>query len=131
VNDAPLTKADIYAYAKNPLTRELTYRLLYYFRQELLFPQEFYTMEMAAESNLVNWLEFPTELNALLDQIEYIQRVSIDEDRGSVFYYHVFQFSVIEPHVPAKQGRMIGVVGPYFGDSKPTKERFKRNRMPV
>jgi hypothetical protein len=119
IKDSPVTKSDIYSYAQNPVTRELTYRLLYYFNKEFLFPSEFYTIEMGAESNLVNWLEFPTELNVFPDRVEYIKRVSIEEDHNNLFHYHVFQFSVNEPHFSAKHGWMIGVVGPYFEDSRP------------
>jgi hypothetical protein len=119
VKDSLVTTSDIYTYAQNPVTRELTYRLLYSFNKELLFPPEFYSIEMGAESNLINWLEFPTELNAFPDRVEYIKRVSIEEGLDNLFYYHVFQFSMDEPHFCAKHGWMIGIVGPYFEDSRP------------
>ena len=119
INDSPVTASNFYAYAQDPVTRELTYRLLYYFNKEVLFPSEFYSIEMGAESNLVTWLEFPTELNALPDRMEYIKRVSIEDGHNNLFYYHVYRFSVNEPHVAAKDGWMIGIVGPYFEDSRP------------
>jgi hypothetical protein len=133
MNNSLVTVSDIYPYARDPVTREFTYRLLYYFNQEFLFPPVFYTIEMGAESNLMGWLEFPTELNALPDQVEYIKQVSIGKDHDNLFYYHVYQFSVNEPHFLAKYGWMIGVVGPYFGSSKPfdipvaTFSRLKKN----
>jgi hypothetical protein len=115
----PMQNSNIYRYAQDPITREMTYKLLYHFNKEIDFPSEFCTILMGAESNLFNWLEFPTELNAFPDQIEHIKKVSILEGEENPFYYHVYRFRVDEPHISAKSGWMIGVVGPYFQDSKP------------
>lgn len=115
-----LTPADVYDYARNLLTRETTFRLLDEYGLSDLFPAEYYTIEKGGEANLAGWLEFPTELDACPDEIEHVKRVTIDFDGQNNFvYYHVYKFRVNEPHWAAKDGWMIGVVGPYFDDSKP------------
>ena len=115
-----VTEFDIYEYANNNLTRELTFLLLQERHLTDLFPREFYSIEKAAESNLVNWLEFPTELGACPNEILHLKKVSVDADGQEHFiYYHVYKFRMHEPHWAAGAGWMLGVVGPYLDDSKP------------
>jgi hypothetical protein len=113
-----INEDDVLPFTEGVATRQLTFELLTERQLMDLFPQEFYTIELAAESNLANWLEFPTELDALPDEIEHVERVTIDFDGNNVFY-HVFKFRVNEPHWLAKDGWVLGVVGPYFDDSNP------------
>src|SRR5688572_3639413 len=116
----PLVQSDIYNYAKNRLTREATFQLLQNSHLTNLFPEEFYTIEKAAESNLANWLEFPTELGTYPDEIEHLKKVSIAVEEPIHFvHYHVYRFRVNHPHWAATQGWMLGVVGPYTDTSKP------------
>ena len=119
-NEEALTNEDVFPLAKSVLTREATYQLLNDYNKTDLFPKEFYTIINAAESNLVNWLEFPTELDACPDEIEYIKRVTFDlNGQRDCVHYEVFKYRVNEPHWAAKDGWCVGVVGPYFDDSKP------------
>jgi hypothetical protein len=76
------------------------------------------TIEKGAESNLANWLEFPTELDACPDEIEHVERVTIPFDKENNVHFHVFKFRINEPHWAAKDGWMLGVTGPYFDDSE-------------
>jgi hypothetical protein len=115
-----LTQTDILPFAKNIKTRQLTFQLLNDHNKTDLFPKEFYSIEKAGESYLANWLEFPTELDACPDEIEHIKRVTFDFDGNNNFvHYEVFKYRVNEPHWAAKDGWILGVVGPYFDDSKP------------
>jgi hypothetical protein len=115
-----LTSSDIYDYAKDKMTRELTFHLLQKRQLTGLFPGDFYTIEKAAESNLANWLEFPTELDACPDEMEHLKKVTIDFDGDHRFvFYHVYGFKMYPPHWAASIGWMLGVVGPYFDSSKP------------
>jgi hypothetical protein len=119
-NNQPITAGDVLPYAENVLTRETTFRLLSENGKEDLFPQEFHTLIKGAESSLANWLEFPTELDACPDEIEHIKRVTFDYDGQNNFvHYEVFKYRINEPHWAAKDGWILGVVGPYFDDSKP------------
>jgi hypothetical protein len=117
-NGETLLESDVFPFAKNVLTREMTFQILVESNKTNLFPKEYYTIEKSAESNLCNWLLFPTELDACPDEIEYLKKVTIDFDGNNVYYY-VFKFRVNEPHWAAKNGWMLGVVGPFFNDSNP------------
>ena len=109
---------EIEGYAADFKTRYQAYYLLQEYGKTDLFPEAYHTIIMAAEGNLVTWLEFPTELDAMPDEIEHLEKVIIDVD-GNDVNYHVFQFRVNEPHWAAKDGWMLGVVGPYVEDSEP------------
>jgi len=119
-NGEKLTQQDVYEYAKNIQTREMTYRLLHEHNMTEIFPQEYNSIIKEAESNLANWLEFPTELDACPDEMEHIKRVTFDfNGQNNFVHYEVFKYRVNEPHWAAKDGWILGVVGPYFDDSKP------------
>jgi hypothetical protein len=119
-NGQELAEQDILPFAKNVLTREMTFQLLNDRNKINLFPKEYNTLIKGAESNLANWLEFPTELGVCPDEIEHIKRVTFDFDGAHNFvHYEVFMYGVDEPHWAAKDGWILGVVGPYFNDSKP------------
>lgn len=113
-----ISKEEVLKYATDTKTREQAYHLLSDYKKTDLFPAEFLSFESAAESNLVNWLEFPTELDKAPDDIKHLKRVTIKFD-GKDIYYHVFKYMTNEPHWAADNGWMLGVVGPYFDDSKP------------
>lgn len=117
-NGDELSTDEVLKYAKDNKTREMTFQLLAEHNKTELFPTEFLSIESGAESSLVNWLEFPTELDGVPDEIEEVERVKIEFDGNNV-YYHVFKYRIDEPHWAAKDGWMLGVVGPYFDDSKP------------
>lgn len=117
-NGEAITGNDILKYAEDNKTRELTYQLLKEHNKTNLFPKDYLTIESAAESNLVNWLEFPTELDKAPDKINHLEKVIIDFD-GNNIIYHVFKYMTNKPHWAAENGWMLGVVGPYFDDSKP------------
>ncbi|HMK20480.1 MAG TPA: hypothetical protein VK492_19905 [Chitinophagaceae bacterium] len=115
-----ISAEDVLPYAKNLLTRGMAFHLLSHHDKLNLFPKEYFDIVKGAESNLVNWLEFPTELNACPDEIEHIKRVTFDYDGQNNFvHYEVFKYKVNESHWAAKHGWILGVVGPYFDDSKP------------
>ncbi|GAA0876295.1 hypothetical protein GCM10009118_27050 [Wandonia haliotis] len=115
-----ITENDVLPFAKNILTRQTAFQLLADHNKTNLFPKEFNNLISGAESNLANWLEFPTELDACPDEIEHIKRVTFDFDGQNNFvHYEVFKWRVSEPHWAAKDGWFLGVVGPYFDDSKP------------
>ena len=81
-----------------------------------LFPKKFYTIEKAAESFLVTWLEFPTELGFAPDHIRFETIVTLAEPEP--LDYYVFRFKVDRPQWPIKDW-MIGVCGPYQKETAP------------
>jgi hypothetical protein len=113
-----LSKLEIEDFSKSIETRAGFYILLEEFNKESLFPNEYYSFEKATESVLANWLLYPTELDTIPSKIESVKKVSFLE-HDTTFIYYVLQFKTEEPHWAAKDGWMIGVVGPYFKDSKP------------
>jgi hypothetical protein len=119
-NGQPISAEDILSQAKNLLTRQTVFQLLSEHNKLHLFPTEYNTLLMGAESNLANWLEFPTELDGCPDEIEHVKRVTFDFDgQNNLVHYEVLKYRVNEPHWAAKNGWILGVVGPYFDDSKP------------
>ncbi|HOX51601.1 MAG TPA: hypothetical protein PKY05_08945 [Fibrobacteria bacterium] len=114
-----LTHQDILPFARHPLHREPLHGWLAEQGKIHLFPESLADLVSGAESNLANWLEFPTELAACPDEIVHLNRVSIVEDSGESAHYEVFKYRVDEPHWAAKNGWMLGVVGPYSDCSEP------------
>jgi hypothetical protein len=79
-----------------------------------LFPAEFATNAALAESQMVNWLIFPTELGRAPDEIELMSIVAADRVGGSPQDdFYVFRFRTYEPHWSAETGWMCGVSGPF------------------
>ena len=123
-----LPQATIEKFAENLDTRADFYELLTKFNRQELFPKEYLSFEKAAESRLTTWLEYPTELDTIPSKIELLKRVEY-ADNDTTFTYYVFRFKTDEPHWAAKDGWMIGVVGPYLKNSNPydwTKGTFSK-----
>ena len=99
--------------AQNPSTRFNLFKILERFDRSSIFPQQYNTVEKSAESFLVNWLEFPTELNAAPDEIELADSIILPGQPD--LEYLVFRF---KSRRLADQW-MLGVVGPFGNDSKP------------
>jgi hypothetical protein len=103
--------------AGDPSLRHALFSALSACQRGDLFPTAYLTIEKGAESSLVNWLEFPTELGAAPDEIEFIEMITVQDD-GDLHYY-VFRYRMVTPHWAKKFGWMIGVAGPYKKDSLP------------
>jgi len=119
IDNELIGEAEIYPYAKDAKTRVSIYELLKQHNLTDLFPKSFLTREKFAESYLVNWLEFPTELGKSPDEIEQVEIIEID-DTDTKFYYYVFKFRTHPPHWAADEDWLLGVVGPYLENSNPT-----------
>ncbi len=86
-----------------------------------LFPEEFGTQAALAESNMVNWLIYPTELGRAPDEIELMHIATIDPGTADGLNdYYVFRFRTFEPHWAAKDGWMAGVSGPFIQKDAPS-----------
>jgi len=108
---------EILKVASNASLRQALFVALGSCKREDLFPPAYLTFEKGAESSLVNWLEFPTELGIAPDEIELLEKVTL-RDEGDVHYY-AFRYRMVTTHWARKFGWMIGVAGPYFKDSLP------------
>ncbi|MBO9203220.1 MULTISPECIES: hypothetical protein [Niastella] len=113
-----LSQETIDSFASKVETRADFYDLLERFDKQYLFPVKYNSFEVATESRLVSWLLFPTELDTKPSKIELLKRVEYVKN-DTAFSYYVFQFKTEEPHWSAKDGWMVGVVGPYLNNSQP------------
>jgi hypothetical protein len=113
-----ITQDELMELAKKPEYREGLYALLAYYHHELLFPAKYYTIESAAESNLVRWLGYPTELDTIPSEIKLVSKETII-DHDTTFIYYVYKFRTDPPHWAAKDGWMFGAAGPYLQNAQP------------
>ena len=108
----------VWASAKDPATRNDLYARLKMIGMADIFPAEFRTIEMIAESDLVRWLMHPNELRTAPSEIELLRQVDVAENdkRGRCF---LFRFRVEAPHWAADRGWMSGIAGPFWdGDAE-------------
>jgi len=108
---------EILEMAKDPAYRQALYRALAAYNALDLFPATYLTREKGAESFLVSWLEFPTELGKAPDEIELWEVVTISSTEP--LEYYVFKYRTESPHWAARYGWMLGVCGPYRIHSLP------------
>jgi len=112
-----IAKDEILMLAKDPSLRHALFRVLELHHNENLFPPEYFTIEKGAESFLVNWLEFPTELGLAPREIELVTIITLKEKEA--LDYYVFRFRTDKPRWAAKSNWMLGVTGPYREGSVP------------
>jgi hypothetical protein len=112
---------ELEAVAASSEMRNRLYQALGKLGRQALFPASFRNQLAFAESAMVEWLAFPTELQRPPDQIELMKTVSVNapEPDGPIEYY-VFRFRVEDPHWAAHDGWMAGIAGPYRVKEKPT-----------
>jgi hypothetical protein len=113
-----INEKEVTALAENPSTRHALFGILEGFGRSDLFPRDYLTLEKSAESFLVSWLEFPTELNAPPDKIELLTKITLHEDHEAMEYF-VFKYMKLRPPSGLPDGWMIGVTGPFGSESKP------------
>jgi hypothetical protein len=95
-------------------TRSLLFDELKRERQPALFPRKWATQAALAESEMVKWLAYPTELGRPPDEIELMKVVS--QDLGpvdGVMEWYVFRFRTHPPHWSSSKGWMAGIAGAF------------------
>lgn len=112
-----ISEQETMSIAQNPSLRLALFHTLKIFQREDLFPPIFYSEEKAAESYLVNWLEFPTELGRAPDEILLLKIVTLELQVP--LHYYVFKFRTATPLWAKKLDWMLGVCGPYDSNSMP------------
>ncbi len=85
-----------------------------------MFPEKYRTQEAFAESDMINWLLFPTELGRLPDSIELMRIVEVDSrSEDGVVEFYLFRFK--SEHEDWKEnGWMAGVSGYFPKKEKPS-----------
>jgi hypothetical protein len=110
--------------ASDPQMRKWLFKIMSENGLSKLFPTNYISQALLAESDMVNWLIYPTELGAAPDEIELAERIrEKDEGLGTVEYF-VFKFRTFPPHWAAKDGWMAGVSGPFIVDEYPTMDSY-------
>ena len=102
--------------AQSPETRNILYEGLSHLGRCDLFPVEYSTQEAFAESDMVNWLMFPTELGRAPDEVEMMHVEPFDQDEecpGGLYEIYLFRFRASEPKWAAEKGWMAGIAGPF------------------
>jgi hypothetical protein len=113
--------ADVADVARWPEMRNHLYDRLQAVGKSSLFPEQFRTQKAFAESEMVEWLTYPTELGRAPDKIELMRVFPVDtETEDGVIEYYVFRFRTQPPHWAADEGWMAGIVGPYLQKDKPS-----------
>jgi hypothetical protein len=102
-------------------TRKTLRTLLRKLNRPELFPDRYETQEALAESEMVDWLAFPTELGQPPDEIELMEIVSTGAP-GDEYDHYVYRFRMREPHWAAEEGWMAGVAGAFARRDAPTTE---------
>lgn len=117
----PVSPQQILAIARSPEVRNPLARGLERVGRQALFPREFNNQVAFAESDMVEWLTYPTELGQAPDDIKLLKVVSVDTKSADGWLdYYVFKFRTLEPHWAAKNGWVLGVSGPFIRRDSPT-----------
>ena len=117
----PLATGVVATVAASPEVRNLLFDHLKDKDLTELMPARYRTQAALAESNMVRWLVYPTELGRAPDQIEMKKVLSIDtESDDGILDYYLFRFRTLPPHWAAKDGWMAGVAGPFVRKESPT-----------
>lgn len=121
----PVAPDQIEAVAASAEVRNRLFDCLAELGKLALFPDRFRTQEALAESDMVHWLTFPTELARVPDEIELMAVVPIDTGTPDGFLdSYVFRFRTHPPHWAAKDGWMAGVAGPFLRDDAPSTRSY-------
>ena len=117
----PLSIPAVVAVAGSTEVRNLLYDHLKEKNLTELIPARYRTQAALAESNMVRWLVYPTELGRAPDQIELKKVISLDtESDDGMLDYYLFRFRTLPPHWAAKDGWTAGVAGPFVRKDAPT-----------
>jgi len=108
-------KEDIMDIAANSETRNWFYNALVKMGRSEIYPEEYRNQKSFAESNMVEWLVYPTELGRMPDEIELMNVFDIDEKE-----YYLFRFRCQSSEHWKEKGWMAGVAGPFDKRNSPT-----------
>lgn len=120
-NGESVPENDLVRIAKSAETRNMLFDSLRNLKRPELFPQAYATQGALAESDMVGWLTYPTELGRVPDEIELMRVVSenVGGEDGILDFY-LFRFRTHEAHGAAKDAWMAGVAGPFRRAASPS-----------
>lgn len=113
-----VTTEEVCELAKKDELRGMLHTVLREYSRLDLFPNEFLDVESQARAALAYWLMHPNELQDAPAKIEIVEKTQrIIGDRKGEFF--VFRYKMPEGHWAEKDGWLLGISGPFFGDEKP------------
>lgn len=99
--------------------RNFLFKTLKDYNRTNKFPREHLNQHAFAESEMISWLIYPTELGHMPSEIECMEVITrYDEYLGAIDYY-VFRFKSDEPEWE-DNGWMAGISGYYIKENYPT-----------
>ena len=123
-----VTKRDVLEVARSAEMRNCLYSGLGGLDRLDLYPEEFRTQEAFAESTMVTWLAYPTELARAPDEIELMAVFESVPQEGEqeeeAIEYYVFRFRVRPEGSDAEGSWMAGVAGPFLKKEKPSTRSY-------
>ncbi|WP_235832669.1 hypothetical protein [Acetivibrio mesophilus] len=108
-------KEDLMDIAGSSEVRNWFYDALVKMGRSEIYPEEYRNQRCFAESNMVDWLVYPTELGRVPDEIE-LMNIFDDEDKE----YYLFRFRCQSDESWQEKGWMAGVSGPFDKNNSPT-----------
>lgn len=103
---------EIETLAANSATRSELCRSLHRIGQLHIFPEEYSSLSLIAESDLIVWLMHPSELGTVPDEIELVSEIKRSEgDPAEDYSFFVFKFRY---QSMCNGDWMAGVAGPYW-----------------
>ena len=112
-----ISKEEVEMMVQNGSVTHAAYRALKAYGRLDLFPSDFLTIEKGAESFLITWLEYPTEVGEAPNEIQLFTTIALDGILNLTYY--VFKYKMRTDHWAGGYNWMFGVVGPYHPHSKP------------
>jgi hypothetical protein len=111
--DATVPPEEIEAIAANDLVRITLWEFLRMKKLESLMPERWATPIALSASDLTRWLTSATELNAIPEEMEYVESYWVKDDDDVVDQVHLFKFREFPKPWEPGEGWMAGLAGPY------------------
>lgn len=106
--------------ASFPESRNRLFDFLERSERKSLFPTKYRKQRYLAESDMVRWLTFGTELDTVPDEIELMKVIETNDEEDGWMDYYLFRFRTFEPHWSAKKGWQAGISGPFKRSERPS-----------
>lgn len=112
--DQPVKDEDLLEVAADSESRNIFFDILMKIGKPDLYPKKYLNQRSFAESNMVDWLIFPTELGRVPDEIELMNIIEDDDEE-----FYLFRFRCNDANWQ-EEGWMAGVSGSFIKKEKPT-----------
>jgi hypothetical protein len=115
---AAVGAGEIAALAVQPELRVVLYPMLQHFERRDLFPEEYLDEPSQSAARLAYWLMHPNEMDGAPAAVEPVGIVTRSLTRGAC-RFHVLRFRMLDGYWGAKDGWLLGLVGPFADGDQP------------